>query len=339
LFSGLFSDSRLPSQETIAPPIAPPPSPPVDKAETPPALGLHVEPAPEAQAPEPDQAWREELAERVENFRRRRARLKHGTDSSAKLDLNFEKTEDLGGLSPAEAKILEFPRTNAHLDVELGTPSRAESELPVLEASPLEKSEGGLRILSSAAVQAGELPLGGELRGGEREPVEIVVGPPEPSVHPAVHQVSAVVLPLAPMGRRFLAGLADALVLLMGTGLFALIFWRAGGQLRLDSLNLAVLVFIAVFFILAYFGLFTAIASSTPGLLWMECEVRNLEGAHPTTQESFLRAFGYLVSISALMLGFLWALLDSEGLTWHDRMSGTFIVVATAKPGALNSEL
>jgi uncharacterized RDD family membrane protein YckC len=57
----------------------------------------------------------------------------------------------------------------------------------------------------------------------------------------------------------------------------------------------------------------------------LDCEIHNLEGAHPTTQEAFLRAFGYLVSITALMLGFLWALLDSEGLTWHDRMSGTFV--------------
>jgi uncharacterized RDD family membrane protein YckC len=133
------------------------------------------------------------------------------------------------------------------------------------------------------------------------------------------------------MGRRFLAGLADALVLLVGASLFALIFWRAGGHLRLEPLNLGVLAFIAGFFILVYFGLFTALTSSTPGLLWMECEIRNLEGAHPNSHESFLRAFGYLVSIAALLLGFLWALLDSEGLTWHDRMSGTFIAAETAK--------
>jgi uncharacterized RDD family membrane protein YckC len=31
------------------------------------------------------------------------------------------------------------------------------------------------------------------------------------------------------------------------------------------------------------------------------------------------------MSISALMIGFLWALVDGEGLTWHDRISGTFL--------------
>jgi hypothetical protein len=42
-------------------------------------------------------------------------------------------------------------------------------------------------------------------------------------------------------------------------------------------------------------------------------------------RQSFWRAFGYLVSASAFFLGFVWALVDSEGLTWHDRMSDTFL--------------
>lgn len=280
----------------------------------------------------PARPWQVELAGRVESFRRRRARLKQDAGSSANLELDFEEAENLDNLSPEEANFLEFPRGDTPLDVELGASARNESELPVLEAPPLEKPEGGMRILSSAAVEAGELALEGEPASGEGEPVEIVVGAPEESVQPASPEVSSLVFPLAPMGRRFLAGLADTLVLLVGASLFALVFWRAGGHLRLDPLNLAVIAVIAVFFILVYFGLFTALTSSTPGLLWMECEVRNLEGAHPTTQESFMRAFGYLVSITALMLGFLWALLDSEGLTWHDRMSGTFIATEPARP-------
>jgi uncharacterized RDD family membrane protein YckC len=84
-------------------------------------------------------------------------------------------------------------------------------------------------------------------------------------------------------------------------------------------------VFIAVIFIVAYFGFFTALAFSTPGLIWMGIEVRNMEGSPPAPHESFLRAFGYLVSISAFFMGFLWALVDSDNLTWHDRMSGSFL--------------
>ena len=333
LFSSLFPGPPSPSPDT-PPPAAPPPNPPAVEAEAPPNITLQAESAPtateplapEAEAPEPPQPWREELAERVESFRRRRANLKRRGDSSQNLDLDFEKAEDMEGPPPVDAKVLEFPQPDSPLDVELGTASRSESELPILEASPLEKDATGLRILSLAAVQAGETPL--ERGEEESEPVEILVGP---TVPPAAQQVSPLMLPLAPLGRRFLAGLADALALLVGASLFALIFWKAGGHLRPDALNLAVLGFIAVFFILLYFGLFTTLTSSTPGLLWVGLEVRNFEGAYPTTKESFWRAFGYLVSISALMLGFLWALVDSEGLTWHDRMSGTFITLTTTR--------
>lgn len=58
----------------------------------------------------------------------------------------------------------------------------------------------------------------------------------------------------------------------------------------------------------------------------MGLALRNLEGGSPTRQESLLRAFGYLVSIASFMLGFLWAAMDSDGLAWHDHISGTMLV-------------
>ena len=128
------------------------------------------------------------------------------------------------------------------------------------------------------------------------------------------------------MGRRFLAGLTDALVLILGAALFGIVFWRFCGRVSPSPLNMAVFGFVAVILIFAYFALYTAIAAATPGLLWMGCEIRNLHGGHPTVSESFWRAFGVLVSLSALMVGFLWALVDRDNLTWHDRMSRTVIM-------------
>ncbi len=114
-------------------------------------------------------------------------------------------------------------------------------------------------------------------------------------------------------------------VLMIGAGALGLLSFVPQAARGGLSLPIAVLVFIAVFGLLAYFGLFTALTASTPGLLLMGLEVRNFDGALPTPGESMSRAFGYLVSIAALMLGFFWAVVDSEGLTWHDRISGTFI--------------
>jgi len=38
-----------------------------------------------------------------------------------------------------------------------------------------------------------------------------------------------------------------------------------------------------------------------------------------------LRAVGYLLSAGTCFLGFLWVFWDEDGLTWHDRMSNTYL--------------
>ena len=54
------------------------------------------------------------------------------------------------------------------------------------------------------------------------------------------------------------------------------------------------------------------ISSSLQTLSWQEC---------------FARLFFALVSVSMLGLGFIWMLFDPDRLTWHDRASGTRVVL------------
>lgn len=297
------------------------------------SVPVEVEPLPPPASvpkPRPARNWRQELSQRVENFRRRRARLRQGFDATWNLDLGFEAAPPEGTETAVGARVIEFPQGQGEPDLEFGNPASPEAEGPILDAVSLEKPEGGARNLNWAAVEVGDFPL--ERRGPQADPVEIFLDS-SPAVWPEPPAGDAILaLPAAPLGRRFLAGVMDALVLLAAAGLFALIFWRAGGRISPDPVNFAVLAFLLVFFILVYFGLFTALTSSTPGQLSMGLEVRNLDGTFPSAQDSFWRAFGVLVSGSALMLGFIWALVDSDGLSWHDRMSGTFLTVAkTAK--------
>ena len=266
--------------------------------------------------------WREELSERVENFRRRRARLLEGIDPDAHLDVDYET----GASKPdpeVSTGVVALSARQKQLQADLDPPSSKEQEDPFLDTLLLEKPGDGLRILSEAAVRAGEAPI--DDQDLEPGPVEIVLESPERLVPAAGGYGTSRALPTAPIGRRVLAGVVDGAVLWLAAGLFATIFWLAGGRISLQPVNIAVLAFIALFCLLLYFGLFTALAAATPGLLAMGLELRNMEGTFPTTGESIRRAFGYLVSIAALMLGFVWALVDSEGMTWHDRMSGTFV--------------
>ena len=284
------------------------------------------EPLPEKAKPpggEESEPWRQELSERVQSFRQRRARLRNEAGPEESLDFEFEPRDASAPPEPGLEEILEFPQNVVTVDAEI-TPSAAlEDDAQQSDAETLEKGDEGSEILDSALAEPDEFAI--ERASPADNRLEIVVAPEEVNAPAAASQLEVQALPVAPLGRRFLAGLVDGLVLLLGAGLFAFIFWKAGGHLTPAPPNLAIVALIAVIFVWAYMGMFTALTFSTPGLTCMGIEVRNMEGWPPATRESLLRAFGYLVSISALMIGFLWALVDGEGLTWHDRISGTFL--------------
>ena len=264
-------------------------------SETPLSADGPAQPA-EDVSPEDSDPWREELSERIDRYRRRRSR---GYDPGASLELDFrtapgDPNDRLIELSGVGGE-KEIGPAGAGLDDWSLGPLPARST----ESGPLDVLEDGTWIASSV---------------------------PDFDETPAVSA--------APLGRRFWAAVADALVLLGGTGVFAAIFYGVGGRFSERPADLAVIGFILVLITLVYFAAFTALVSSTPGLLVMGLEVRTLDGAPPTATDSVLRAIGYLVSTSALMLGFVWALVDSDGLTWHDRMSGTLVAErAFEQPG------
>jgi uncharacterized RDD family membrane protein YckC len=298
------------------------------------AFSLDETPATPAAPPEPDRPLREELAQRVESHRQRRAQLRGEGEEETTLEFDFEGTgrePESPALDPEIAELIKEDVEVEISDEETAISVPEASSLPEtspLDALSLEKPEEGARILDSMTVDEPETAP--EEDAAPPQPVEIVLDSPLADDEAPGLAGGLAPLPLAPMGRRFLAGVLDAVVLLVSAGLFAFIFWRAGGHVTMRALNVAVLVFIPAFIVMAYFGLFTALTATTPGLLWMGLEIRDMDGGRPTPQDAFYRAFGCLVSTSALLLGFVWALVDSEGLTWHDRMSRTFL--ATASP-------
>ncbi len=359
--------SLPPEARTIPrPPPEPPPEPPVNPLRVEPELPAQPEPLldPHSGAPAlsavafqldlakaeettgggPSQPWREELSNRVEKFRQRRARLQ--PESERNLELDFGEP-DKPEPEKLEADILEddpflagpvgtTPDQAPTVELELDEPATAVGGESLLgETLAMDAPEEWGRQPEDAPAEE-EAMSWGEPQPRD-PPMEILVGAP---AQPAPDEETRGIL-VASLSRRFLAALTDALVLMLGAAVFGVIFWRFCGRLELLPLNVAVLVFIAGLIIFGYFAVFTALVSATPGLLWVGCEVCNLHGARPNKQESFWRALGVLVSLSALMLGFVWACVDSEGLTWHDRMSGTVITEPrrTAELARLNAEL
>ncbi|MBI1940086.1 MAG: RDD family protein [Acidobacteria bacterium] len=284
---------------------------------------------------EPARPLREELAERVETHRIRRAQMRGEPAESMTLEFDFDGAAGEQANPPEEPELFAVPADQEVFEIGEVEPPSLETEAASLDSLSLEKPDEAAQLLDSVSVEAGE-PISDHETDEPpvSRPVEIVLDSPLDAAEGDGFEEATVSLPLAPMGRRFVAGVLDALVLLLSAGLFAFIFWRAGGHITPQPLNITVLASIPAFLIMAYFGLFTALTSTTPGLLWMGLEVRSMDGGVPAPQEAFWRAFGCLVSASALLLGFVWALVDSEGLTWHDRMSRTFLATSTSIDGS-----
>jgi uncharacterized RDD family membrane protein YckC len=74
-----------------------------------------------------------------------------------------------------------------------------------------------------------------------------------------------------------------------------------------------------------YFLLFMLSASQTPGMKLRQLIAVNREGAPLEPEKACIRGFGYFISIVPLMLGFVWAAIDPEHLTWADKVSGTYL--------------
>jgi len=70
----------------------------------------------------------------------------------------------------------------------------------------------------------------------------------------------------------------------------------------------------------------------TLGMKSWRLRVIGADGRDPAAGPALQRYLWAWVSALALGLGFLWVLVDRQGLTWHDRLSGTRLVM-TVKRG------
>jgi uncharacterized RDD family membrane protein YckC len=131
--------------------------------------------------------------------------------------------------------------------------------------------------------------------------------------------------PAATLDERRSAGLIDAGCLAFAYGAFLTLFGSLGGHFAFSKLNAAVYFFTFAFVYLQYFGLFTIFGSTTPGMMIRGLQVATFTGEEPTLRHLLMRALGYLLSAGTLFLGFLWALWDEDALTWHDRLSKTYL--------------
>jgi uncharacterized RDD family membrane protein YckC len=117
---------------------------------------------------------------------------------------------------------------------------------------------------------------------------------------------------------------ADASLVLIGTGLFTGVFMLSGGEIELTRQTIPFLLGVLAVLALFYRILWCIADGDTPGMRFAGLRLVDFDGRRPTREMRALRQAAGLLSLISGGLGLVWALVDEESLTWHDHISKTF---------------
>jgi len=130
--------------------------------------------------------------------------------------------------------------------------------------------------------------------------------------------------PVATIMHRLLASVADAVMIMIAVGLFTIAFYLSGGEIKLNNQTVFVYAAIPVIIGLFYKYLWAIAGADSPGMAWAGLRTVNFDGKKPEPLQRFVRLCGGCLGLAAVAIGFVWAFVDEETLTWHDHISNTF---------------
>jgi len=93
--------------------------------------------------------------------------------------------------------------------------------------------------------------------------------------------------------------------------------------LRRNPFYIAYLCLVPALFFIGFWSL----AGETLGMRAWRMRIVRMDGGRPTLGEATIRYLAAILSWAALGLGFLWILFNRERMAWHDRLSGTRLVL------------
>lgn len=130
----------------------------------------------------------------------------------------------------------------------------------------------------------------------------------------------------ASVPRRLAANMIDLLVVAFASSPFAAIIELTNGNwtdIRVSA-SMGGIVLVVMFL---YFAASTALTGRTWGMSLFSLRAVDVNtGLHPTTKQSLGRAILYMLSLATACLGIIYALLDAEGRTAHDILTGTTVI-------------
>jgi uncharacterized RDD family membrane protein YckC len=226
---------------------------------------------------------------------------------------------------PIYANLIQFPREV--IATRKVRPRRAEGPLAA-EASETQLSIFEVdpeTISTQAASVAREEPAAPAWMREEwssiklDEPKETVFEEPAPEAQQrrAAEQAS--------LSRRVLAVVVDAsLVILTFLAVAAMIATHVTGGSSPRTAEMGATIALLVIGS-AYLTLFLTFLKTTPGMWYAGIGLITFDGEGPNRQQRYRRLMALPLSVLPLGLGLAWALFDDGHLTWHDRLSRTYL--------------
>jgi uncharacterized RDD family membrane protein YckC len=209
--------------------------------------------------------------------------------------------------APQQAKILEFPRLTS------AAPPMAINEL----AEPVSQRP---RILDVPDV----VPPPPALGGITIEPAQASAAEKRPGID--------VPLQSAPLGRRLIAAIVDAIIVAAACAIAVAIFWKVAGFKPPKFQLLALAATIPGLFWAVYQHLLVVYAGTTPGLRVAKLELTCFNGKLANRRTRRWRVLASYLSGLSLGMGYAWVFLDEDRLCWHDRITHTYLAPKGSAP-------
>lgn len=129
----------------------------------------------------------------------------------------------------------------------------------------------------------------------------------------------------APFGRRMMATVVDA-ALIMGL-VFGTIYLISSNVDQLPGKRMfeVVAVLAVLGFAALYEWFFLTFAKVTPGMRYAQLSLCTFDEQAPTREQVKGRLKAMLISVLPVGLGMLWSIFDEDQMSWHDRLSKTYL--------------
>lgn len=228
--------------------------------------------------------------------------------------------------SPIPANLIEFPRelvaarkARPRLVEGLSAAPEPGAQLSIFEVDPVSIST---EVEEAAPAHAWTAPTWSGMELEAQPAQEVFEALPEPAPQA---EMAACPLQPAPATQRLMALVVDGALVAGSLLAAAMVAASRASTLpgpRATEVGLAVALLAAA---VLYQMLFFTLGRATPGMKYARLRLATFEGSVPMRPERYKRMAALLVSVLPAGLGLAWSLFDEDRLSWHDRLSRTYL--------------